>query len=90
MRHLLGIEELRPEEILRVLETAEAMHEISEREVKRVPTLRGRTVVNLFLEPSTRTRVSFEIAAKRLSADAINVSGTGSSLSKTESLQDMA
>ncbi len=90
MRHLLSIEELRPEEILRVLETAEAMHEISEREVKRVPTLRGRTVVNLFLEPSTRTRVSFEIAAKRLSADAVNVSGTGSSLSKTESLQDMA
>ena len=54
MRHLLGIEELQPEEILRILETAEAMHEISEREVKRVPTLRGRTVVNLFLEPSTR------------------------------------
>jgi aspartate carbamoyltransferase catalytic subunit len=66
------------------------MHEISEREIKRVPTLRGRTVVNLFLEPSTRTRVSFEIAAKRLSADAINVSGSGSSLVKAESLQDMA
>jgi aspartate carbamoyltransferase catalytic subunit len=90
MRHLLGIEELLPDEILRILETAEAMHEISERDVKRVPTLRGRTVVNLFLEPSTRTRVSFEIAAKRLSADAINVSGAGSSLSKSESLQDMA
>jgi aspartate carbamoyltransferase catalytic subunit len=90
MRNLLGIEDLPREEILRVLETAEAMHEISEREIKRVPTLRGRTVVNLFLEPSTRTRVSFEIAAKRLSADAINVSGAGSSLVKSESLQDMA
>ena len=90
MRHLLGIEDLPHAEVLRVLETAEAMHEISEREIKRVPTLRGRTVVNLFLEPSTRTRVSFEIAAKRLSADAINVSGAGSSLSKAESLQDMA
>jgi aspartate carbamoyltransferase catalytic subunit len=65
------------------------MLEISQREVKRVPTLRGKTVINLFLEPSTRTRVSFEIAAKRLSADAINVSGEGSSLTKAETIADM-
>jgi aspartate carbamoyltransferase catalytic subunit len=90
VRHLLGIEDLSRDEILRVLETAEAMREISEREIKRVPTLRGKTVLNLFLEPSTRTRVSFEIAAKRLSADSINLSGAGSSLVKAESLQDMA
>ncbi len=90
MRHLLGIEQLSREEILRFLDTAEAMLEISQREIKRVPTLRGRTVINLFLEPSTRTRVSFEIAAKRLSADAVNVSGGGSSLSKSETLNDMA
>ena len=90
MRHLLGIEGLRREEILRLLDTAEAMLEISQREVKRVPTLRGKTIVNLFLEPSTRTRVSFEIAAKRLSADAINLQASGSSLSKKETLADMA
>jgi aspartate carbamoyltransferase catalytic subunit len=78
------------EEILRFLDTADAMLEISQREIKRVPTLRGRTVINVFLEPSTRTRVSFEIAAKRLSADAVNVSGGGSSLSKSETLNDMA
>jgi aspartate carbamoyltransferase catalytic subunit len=89
MRNLLGIESLATEEIVKVLETAEAMLEISQREIKRVPTLRGRTVVNVFLEPSTRTRVSFEIAAKRLSADAINVSAAGSSLSKAETLSDM-
>ena len=77
MRHLLGIEDMTREEILQVLDTAEAMHEISQREIKRVPTLRGRTVINVFLEPSTRTRVSFEIAAKRLSADAVNVRPTG-------------
>jgi len=89
MRHLLGIEELTREEIVTVLETAEAMLEISQREIKRVPTLRGRTVINVFLEPSTRTRVSFEIAAKRLSADAVNVSASGSSLAKAETLADM-
>jgi len=77
-------------EIEKVLETADAMLEISQREIKRVPTLRGKTVINVFLEPSTRTRVSFEIAAKRLSADAINVSSSGSSLSKAETLNDMA
>jgi aspartate carbamoyltransferase catalytic subunit len=73
MRNLLGIEHMTRAEIERVLETSEAMLEISQREIKRVPTLRGRTVINVFLESSTRTRVSFEIAAKRLSADAINV-----------------
>ncbi len=90
MNGLLGIESLSREEILRILDTSEAMLEVSEREVKRVPTLRGKTVVNLFLEPSTRTRVSFEIAAKRLSADTVNVSDSGSSLTKAESLRDMA
>jgi aspartate carbamoyltransferase catalytic subunit len=90
MRHLLGIEDITPDEIVTVLDTAEAMLEISQREIKRVPTLRGRTVINVFLEPSTRTRVSFEIAAKRLSADAVNVSAVGSSLSKAETLSDMA
>jgi aspartate carbamoyltransferase catalytic subunit len=90
MKHLLGVEDLSTEEIERILETSTAMLEISQREVKRVPTLRGKTVINVFLEPSTRTRVSFEIAAKRLSADAINVSGSGSSLSKAETLHDMA
>jgi len=90
MRHLLGIEHMSRDEIERVLETSEAMLEISQREIKRVPTLRGRTVINVFLESSTRTRVSFEIAAKRLSADAINVTRAGSSLSKAETLADMA
>ncbi len=89
MKHLLGIESMQPEEIVTVLDTAEAMLEISQREIKRVPTLRGRTVINVFLEPSTRTRVSFEIAAKRLSADAVNVSAAGTSLAKAETLADM-
>ncbi len=89
MKHLLGIEGMQPEEIITVLDTADAMLEISQREIKRVPTLRGRTVINVFLEPSTRTRVSFEIAAKRLSADAVNVSAAGSSLAKAETLADM-
>ncbi len=90
MRTLLDIESLSREEIERILDVTDAMLEISQREIKRVPTLRGRTVINVFLEPSTRTRVSFEIAAKRLSADAINVSSSGSSLSKAETLADMA
>ena len=90
MRQLLGIESLDRDEILRLLDTADAMLEISQREIKRVPTLRGRTVINVFLEPSTRTRVSFEIAAKRLSADSVNVSGSDSSLTKSETLSDMA
>ena len=90
MRHLLDIETLDRSDIERILETTEAMLEISQREIKKVPTLRGKTVINVFLEASTRTRVSFEIAAKRLSADAINVGSSGTSLSKAETLNDMA
>ncbi len=90
MTHLLDIRSLEREDILRYLDVADAMLEVSQREIKRVPTLRGKTVINMFLEPSTRTRVSFEIAAKRMSADAINVSGGESSLSKAETLSDMA
>ena len=89
-RHLLGLEGVSAEDILLLLESAESMKEISAREVKKVPTLRGRTVINLFLEDSTRTRISFEIAAKRLSADSINLSARGSSLSKGETLADTA
>ena len=87
-KDLLDIESLSAEEIGLVLDTATSFKEIGTRTIKRVPTLRGRTVVNLFYEPSTRTRVSFEIAAKRLSADAINVSVSGSSVSKGETLLD--
>ena len=72
-RHLLGIEELSAEEIVLILDTAEAMKEVGSRTVKKVPALRGRTVVNLFFEPSTRTRTSFEIAEKRLSADTLSI-----------------
>lgn len=71
-RHILGMNDLSAEDISRVLETAESFAEVNQRRIKKLPTLRGLTVVNLFLEPSTRTRTSFEIAAKRLSADAIN------------------
>src|SRR5262252_5944926 len=89
-RHLLGIEQLSEEDIVTVLDLADSFLEISERQIKKVPTLRGRTVINLFLEPSTRTRTSFEIAAKRLSADAINISGSASSVVKGETLIDTA
>jgi len=89
-RHLLGIRELSPEEILLVLDTAEAMKEVGQRTIKKVPTLRGRTVVNLFFEPSTRTRTSFEIAEKRLSADTLNVAIGTSSVVKGETLVDTA
>ncbi|HEY9501450.1 MAG TPA: hypothetical protein VIR01_07480, partial [Pyrinomonadaceae bacterium] len=89
-RHLLGIRELDPAEITDLLDTAESFREISKREIKKVPALRGRTVINLFFEPSTRTRTSFEIAAKRLSADAVNVSVSTSSVSKGETLLDTA
>ncbi len=68
-KHLLGIQALTPSEITKVLDTAESFYEISTREVKKIPTLRGKTIINLFFEPSTRTRSSFELAAKRLSAD---------------------
>jgi aspartate carbamoyltransferase catalytic subunit len=89
-RHLLGIAEMTPEEIALVLDTAEAMKEIGSRTVKKVPALRGKTVVNLFFEPSTRTRTSFEIAEKRLSADTLNVAIATSSVVKGETLADTA
>jgi aspartate carbamoyltransferase catalytic subunit len=88
--HLLGIEHFTKERLLSLLDNAASLLEIGEREIKKVPTLRGKTVINLFLEPSTRTRTSFEIAAKRLSADAINISESGSSAKKGETLLDTA
>jgi aspartate carbamoyltransferase catalytic subunit len=89
-KDLLGIRELSKEEILLILDTADSFKDISKREVKKVPTLRGKTVITLFYEPSTRTRVSFEIAAKRLSADTINVASSTSSYVKGETLKDTA
>jgi aspartate carbamoyltransferase catalytic subunit len=89
-KDLLGIADLTPDDIYRVLETADAMREIGQRPIKKVPTLRGKTVVNLFYEPSTRTRTSFEIAEKRLSADTLNVAVAASSVLKGESLVDTA
>jgi aspartate carbamoyltransferase catalytic subunit len=89
-KDLLGIAELSAEEIRLVLDTADSFREVSERPIKKVPTLRGKTVVNLFFESSTRTRSSFEIAEKRLSADSLNFSSSGSALSKGESLVDTA
>jgi aspartate carbamoyltransferase catalytic subunit len=88
--HLLGIADLTPEEILLILDTAEAMKEIGFRPIKKVPTLRGKTVVNLFFEPSTRTRTSFEIAEKRLSADTLSIAIQSSSVVKGETLADTA
>lgn len=87
-KDLLGLEDLSREEIELILATAESFKEVSTREIKKVPALRGKTVVNLFYEPSTRTRVSFEIAAKRLSADVINISSETSSVRKGETLID--
>jgi aspartate carbamoyltransferase catalytic subunit len=87
-KDLLGLEYLTPEEIEMILETAESFKEVSSREIKKVPALRGKTAVNLFYEPSTRTRVSFEVAAKRLSADVINISTETSSVRKGETLID--
>ncbi len=89
-RHLLGIEQLSPEEIALILDTTDSLAEISRRPIKKVPTLRGRTVVNLFVEPSTRTRSSFELAEKRLSADSLNLSRSASSFVKGETLLDTA
>lgn len=89
-KNLLGIQELQREEICFILDTAESFKEVLTRPIKKVPTLRGKTVINLFHEPSTRTRISFEIAGKRLSADTINISPSTSSLTKGESLKDMA
>jgi len=89
-KHLLGIRELDAGEITHLLDTAETFRDVSRREIKKVPALRGRTVINLFFESSTRTRTSFEIAAKRLSADAVNISVSSSSVSKGETLLDTA
>lgn len=89
-KHLLDIESLTAEEIMTVLETARAFKAVGERAIKKVPALRGKTVVNLFIEPSTRTRISFELAAIRLSADVINFTAEASSLKKGETLKDTA
>ena len=89
-KDLLGIRDLPVEEILLILETAESFKEVTGRDIKKVPTLRGKTVVNLFFEPSTRTRTSFELAAKRLSADVINFAASTSSVVKGETLLDTA
>ncbi len=89
-KDLLGIKELSPEEIQMVLDTAVSFKEVSTREIKKVPALRGKTIIHLFFEPSTRTRTSFEIAAKRLSADAVNISVSTSSVVKGETLLDTA
>jgi aspartate carbamoyltransferase catalytic subunit len=90
VRHLLSINDLTLAQSLAILDTAVEMARVSDAPVKKLPTLRGRTIVNLFLEDSTRTRISFEAAAKRLSADVINFSAKGSSVSKGESLKDTA
>jgi len=89
-RDLLGIRDLTPAEIIGILDTAENFREINAREIKKVPALRGKTIINLFFENSTRTRTSFELAAKRLSADAVNISVSTSSLTKGETLIDTA
>ena len=89
-KDVLGIQDLNREEILEILDTAESFQEVSTRPIKKVPTLRGKTVINLFFEASTRTRTSFEIAGKRLSADVVNVSSSTSSESKGETLIDTA
>ncbi len=89
-KHLLDIESLSPEEIVTVLDTARTFKAVGERAIKKVPALRGKTVVNLFIEPSTRTRISFELAAMRLTADVINFSAEASSLKKGETLKDTA
>ncbi|MFD6099635.1 aspartate carbamoyltransferase catalytic subunit [Nocardiopsis flavescens] len=90
MRHLLSTGDLTRDEAVLILDTAAELAQVGDRSVKKLPTLRGRTVVNLFYEDSTRTRTSFEIAAKRLSADVVNFSAKGSSVSKGESLKDTA
>ena len=89
-KHLLGLEELGREQIEQILDAAQSFKEVLERSIPKVPTLRGKTVANLFFEPSTRTRISFELAEKRLSADTVNFTASGSSVSKGESLKDTA
>ena len=90
MKHLLSINDLSKSEAISILDTAQELARVSDGPMKKLPTLRGRTIVNLFAEDSTRTRISFEAAAKRLSADVINFSAKGSSISKGESLKDTA
>src|SRR5450759_781737 len=89
-RHIMTMDDLSTADIELILDTAESFKEVNERRIKKLPTLRGRTIVNLFLEPSTRTRTSFELAAKRLSADGINFSASTSATVKGESLVDTA
>lgn len=89
-KHILGIENLTAEELSFILDSAESFKEINTRDIKKVPTLRGKTIINLFFEASTRTRTSFEIAGKRLSADTVNISASGSSVVKGETLEDTA
>ncbi len=89
-KHILGINELSRADIVTILDTAESFKEINTRDIKKVPTLRGKTIINLFFENSTRTRMSFEIAGKRLSADTVNISASASSVSKGETLEDTA
>jgi len=89
-KDLLGIEELSADEVVHILDTAAAFKQVGERNIKKVPSLRGKTLINLFIEPSTRTRTSFELAAKRLSADVVNITATASSLVKGETLKDTA
>lgn len=90
MKHLLSCSDLSRDKAIEILDLAEDMAQVNDREIKKLPTLRGKTVVNLFFEDSTRTRISFELAAKRLSADVINFAAKGSSVSKGESLKDTA
>jgi len=89
-KHLLSMHDVSADDVVRILDTAESFREVGTRLIKKVPALRGRTVVNFFLENSTRTRISFELAAKRLSADVINFSASGTSVAKGESLKDSA
>lgn len=88
--HIIDVQDMSADDIHLILDTAESFKEVNERRIKKLPTLRGRTIVNLFLEPSTRTRTSFELAAKRLSADGINFAGSASATAKGESLADTA
>jgi len=89
VKHLLGLRDVSTDDIYHLLDLAIGFRDISKRRIKKVPTLRGRTVLNAFFEPSTRTRVSFELAGKRLSADTVNISASGSSVVKGESLLDV-
>lgn len=89
-KHILGIEQMSREDIELILDTADSFKEINSRDIKKVPTLRGKTIINAFFEASTRTRLSFEIAGKRLSADTVNISGSTSSVVKGETLEDTA